>query len=94
MDNTLNQAFEAMTFLYGGFCAGILCGLFAAFRRHAHKRAALAALDVLLALCLLFLTAASFMLANGGEPRLFGALLLLAGGLVSAWAFHPLFSVL
>lgn len=83
-----------MTFLYGGFLAGILYRLLAVFRRRFSHRAVTVIADALFALLLTLVTGASFLLANGGALRLYGFLLIGAGALISGWAFQPLFSVL
>lgn len=90
LDSTLNQLYEGMTFLYGGMASGIVYELLAVFRRHSDRRLVTGICDALFLLFALPCVALCFFVANGGELRLYGFLIMLMGGLAARWAFQPL----
>lgn len=94
MNHTLNQLYQGMTFLYGGLAAGIFYELLAVIRRHCTARAAEPILDAVFTLAATLCSGMCFLIATGGELRLYGFALLLTGGLAARWAFQPLLHVL
>lgn len=83
-----------MAFLYGGLACGIAYELLGLIRKYTALRALLALWDALYALACVCAAGFCFVIANGGELRLFGFLLLFSGAMLGRWAFHPLFRML